>query len=66
MARNPGLIDVIPSGWSEHEDSIDPIDRIYCDGHIEADNMNKRITFNDAFVSQWNIDNEPHREAFGM
>jgi prepilin-type N-terminal cleavage/methylation domain-containing protein/prepilin-type processing-associated H-X9-DG protein len=38
--------------------------RVYCDGHIEAENMNKRQIFDNAYLRQWNIDNEPHREAF--
>jgi prepilin-type N-terminal cleavage/methylation domain-containing protein/prepilin-type processing-associated H-X9-DG protein len=38
--------------------------RVYADGHIEEENMTRRVSFTDEYLRRWNIDNEPHREEF--
>jgi prepilin-type N-terminal cleavage/methylation domain-containing protein/prepilin-type processing-associated H-X9-DG protein len=38
--------------------------RVYCDGHVGVENMNKPANFSDDYLRQWNIDHLPHREEF--
>lgn len=36
--------------------------RVFCDGHLETENMNNRFVPTDEYMKRWNSDNEPHRE----
>lgn len=38
--------------------------RVFCDGHVEAENMNKPFVPTDDYLRRWNVDNEPHRERW--
>lgn len=38
--------------------------RVFCDGHVEVENMNKPFAPTDDYLRRWNNDNEPHRERW--
>jgi hypothetical protein len=38
--------------------------RVYCDNHIEFEDMNRTFAPTDEYLEQWNIDLEPHGELF--
>jgi len=37
--------------------------RVFCDGHVEAENLNPAFAPDDAYLARWNTDNLPHRES---
>jgi prepilin-type N-terminal cleavage/methylation domain-containing protein len=38
--------------------------RLFGDGHLEVENMNGKYAPTDAYLKQWNTDNEPHRDIW--
>jgi prepilin-type N-terminal cleavage/methylation domain-containing protein/prepilin-type processing-associated H-X9-DG protein len=38
--------------------------RLFCDGHIESENLRRPIAFTDTYLQSWNNDNEPHQETW--
>ena len=40
------------------------LNRVFCDGHVEPVEMDKRFVPTDAELSRWNRDNLPHRETW--
>lgn len=38
--------------------------RFVCDGHIEVEDCNKPFPDSDTYLARWNIDHEPHRDAW--
>jgi prepilin-type N-terminal cleavage/methylation domain-containing protein/prepilin-type processing-associated H-X9-DG protein len=38
--------------------------RVYCDNHVEPDNMNMPFVPTDDYLSLWNIDHQPHGDIF--
>jgi prepilin-type N-terminal cleavage/methylation domain-containing protein/prepilin-type processing-associated H-X9-DG protein len=36
--------------------------RAFCDGHVEAEDLNPTFAPTDQYLARWNIDNLPHRE----
>jgi prepilin-type processing-associated H-X9-DG protein len=36
--------------------------RVFCDGHVEAENLNPTFAPTDQYLARWNIDHLPHRE----
>jgi prepilin-type processing-associated H-X9-DG protein len=36
----------------------------FCDGHVELEDFNKPFVASDDYLRRWNIDNQPHREAW--
>jgi prepilin-type N-terminal cleavage/methylation domain-containing protein/prepilin-type processing-associated H-X9-DG protein len=38
--------------------------KAFCDGHVEVEDFNKPFVDSDEYLRRWNIDNQPHREAW--
>lgn len=38
------------------------LNRYFCDGHMETENLSKQFTATDSYLARWNSDNKPHRE----
>jgi prepilin-type N-terminal cleavage/methylation domain-containing protein/prepilin-type processing-associated H-X9-DG protein len=38
--------------------------RFYCDGHVESESFTKPFVVTDDYLAQWNIDHQPHRDAW--
>ena len=37
--------------------------RVFCDGHVEAEDLNPVFAPTDQYLARWNTDNLPHRES---
>ena len=48
-------------GLSNHRRSLN---KAFCDGHVESETYKKLFTGSDEYLKRWNIDNQPHREAW--
>lgn len=44
-------------GFKSHQGRFN---RMFCDGHLEAEDMNGKFVRTDAYMKRWNRDNEPH------
>ena len=40
--------------------------KTFCDGHVETEDFNKPFIDSDTYLRRWNIDNQPHREAWDI
>lgn len=38
--------------------------KVFCDGHVEMEDFTKPFTASDEYLRRWNIDNQPHRDAW--
>lgn len=38
--------------------------RLFCDGHVEPENVRRPFKFTDEYLRKWNNDHEPHRDVW--
>lgn len=54
-----------PRQWPAYKNHRGRFNRVFCDGHVETEDMSRPFVPSDDYLKRWNNDNEPHREAWG-
>jgi prepilin-type N-terminal cleavage/methylation domain-containing protein/prepilin-type processing-associated H-X9-DG protein len=49
------------AGYLRHRGQFN---RVYCDGHVDVENMKRPPVFDADYLRLWNVDHEPHEEEF--
>ncbi len=66
ITNNGGIVSVIPykqqTSFKNHRGRFN---RVYCDGHFEAEDLRQNFVPTDDDLSRWNVDHLPHRELLG-
>ena len=62
LGEAPSVLD--PRAFTVYRNHRNRYNRLACAGQVETENFQRPFPEDDAYLSRWNIDHEPHRDAW--